>query len=57
MRIIPKIPEFLERFGPRGVLHCFASDRDDPTVEPRWGRVGKQRINRAAYRKANGDDG
>lgn len=40
----PKYPEFLERFGPRGVLHCFASDRDDPTVEPRWGRVGKQRI-------------
>jgi arylsulfatase len=40
----PKYPEFLERFGPRGVLHCFASDTDDPTVEPRWGRVGKQRI-------------
>jgi arylsulfatase A-like enzyme len=38
----PKDPAFLARFGPRGVLHCLASDKDDPTVEPRWGRVGKQ---------------
>jgi arylsulfatase len=37
-------PEFRERFGPRGVLRCFATDEDDPTEEPRWGRVGKQRI-------------
>src|SRR5215218_648445 len=35
-------PNFLDRFGPRGVLHCFAADEDDPTEEPRWGRVGKQ---------------
>jgi arylsulfatase len=40
----PKDPKFLERFGPRGVLHCFATDKDDPTVDPRWGRVGKQTI-------------
>jgi arylsulfatase A-like enzyme len=38
----PKDPGFLEKFGPRGVLHCVATDKDDPTVEPRWGRVGKQ---------------
>jgi arylsulfatase len=37
-------PRFRERFGPRGVLHCHATDEDDPTEEPRWGRVGKQRI-------------
>ncbi|NUP12605.1 MAG: arylsulfatase [Polyangiaceae bacterium] len=37
-------PEFKKRFGPRGVLHSWATDKDDPTVEPRWGRVGKQRI-------------
>jgi arylsulfatase A-like enzyme len=37
-------PHFRENFGPRGVLHCFASDKDDPTEHPRWGRVGKQRI-------------
>ncbi len=40
----PKDPTFKEQFGPRGVLHCWATDRDDPTEEPRWGRVGRQRI-------------
>jgi arylsulfatase A-like enzyme len=40
----PKQPWFLERFGPRGVLHCFATDKDDPTVDPRFGKVGKQTI-------------
>lgn len=37
-------PEFKKRFGPRGVVHCWATDKDDPTEQPRWGRVGKQRI-------------
>ena len=40
----PKDPKFFERFGPRGVLHCLATDKDDPTTDPRWGRVGKQTI-------------
>jgi arylsulfatase A-like enzyme len=40
----PKDPKFLEQFGPRGVLHCLATDKDDATVEPRWGRVGKQTV-------------
>jgi len=40
----PKSPEFLARFGPRGMLRCIASDRDDPTIDPRFGRVGKQII-------------
>jgi arylsulfatase len=40
----PKDPAFKERFGPRGVLHCAATDKDDPTVHPRWGRVSKQSI-------------
>ena len=40
----PKDPAFRAKFGPRGVLDCVASDVDDPTVEPRWGRVGKQKI-------------
>ncbi len=40
----PKDPAFKERFGPRGVLHCVATDKDDSTVHPRWGRVGKQSI-------------
>ncbi len=37
-------PEFKARFGPRGVLHCWATDTDDPTEQERWGRVGKQKI-------------
>jgi arylsulfatase len=40
----PKKPQFHQRFGPRGVLHCFATDKDDPTVDPRFGKVGKQTI-------------
>jgi arylsulfatase len=30
--------------GPRNMLHCWATVTDDPTVEPRWGKVGKQKI-------------
>jgi arylsulfatase A-like enzyme len=37
-------PHFRERFGPRGVIHSWATDNDDPTEDPRFGRVGKQRI-------------
>ena len=37
-------PNFKKRFGPRGVIHSWATDREDPTDEPRWGRVGRQRI-------------
>jgi len=40
----PKDPAFKKQFGPRGVLHSWATDKDDTTVEPRWGKVGKQRI-------------
>jgi hypothetical protein len=36
----PKDPKFREKFGPRGVMRSWATDNDDPTVEPRWGRVG-----------------
>jgi arylsulfatase A-like enzyme len=43
-RFYPSDPLFRQRFGPRGVLRCKASDRDDPTEHPRWGRVGKQAI-------------
>ena len=41
---IPKDPRFREKFGPRGVIHSWATDKDDPTDEPRWGKVGKQKI-------------
>ncbi len=40
----PKDPEFFEMFGPRDVLETTATDIDDPTVHPRWGKVGKQKI-------------
>ena len=40
----PKDPAFARRFGPRGVLKTKATDRDDPTIDPRFGRVGKQTI-------------
>jgi arylsulfatase A-like enzyme len=40
----PQDPKFKEMFGPRGVLRCKATDKDDPTDHPRWGRVGKQTI-------------
>jgi len=40
----PKNPAFKEKFGPRGVLHCYATDKDDATDMPRFGVVGKQTI-------------
>jgi arylsulfatase A-like enzyme len=36
--------ELKDRVGPRNLVHCYATATDDPTVEPRWGKVGKQRI-------------
>jgi arylsulfatase len=39
-----KNPEYLKKFGPRGVLHAWATDKDDATVDPKFGKVGKQRI-------------
>src|SRR5262245_272678 len=39
-----EIPGFKARFGPRGVIRSFATDKDDKTEMPRWGRVGKQKI-------------
>jgi arylsulfatase len=40
----PKDPKFHQMFGPRGVLDCKATDKDDPTEDPRFGKVGKQTI-------------
>jgi arylsulfatase A-like enzyme len=39
----PKDPQFKAKFGPRGVMHCFATNKDDPTVDPRFGKMGKQK--------------
>jgi arylsulfatase len=37
-------PNFRKNLGPRGVIHSWATDKDDATVEPRWGKVGKQKV-------------
>ena len=37
-------PELKATVGPRNMVHSWATDRDDPTVQPRWGKIGKQRI-------------
>jgi arylsulfatase A-like enzyme len=36
--------DFLKKKGPRGIIDSVASDKDDPTVDPRFGKVGKQII-------------
>src|SRR4029079_403134 len=33
-----------DKVGPRSMLHCTATDVDDPHEDPRWGKVGKQII-------------
>jgi arylsulfatase A-like enzyme len=35
---------YYNKFGPRSLVHCWATDTDDSTVEPRWGKVGKQKV-------------
>jgi arylsulfatase A-like enzyme len=30
--------------GPRNMVHTWATDTDDATVQPRWGKIGKQKI-------------
>jgi arylsulfatase len=37
-------PELKDRVGPRNILHTWATDKDDATVDKRWGKVGKQKI-------------
>jgi arylsulfatase len=36
--------DWIDKYGPRNLVHCWATDTDDPTEQPRWGRIGKQRI-------------
>ena len=37
-------PSAKDTVGPRNLVHSWATDVDDPTVDPRWGPVGKQKI-------------
>ena len=36
--------DWIDKTGPRNLVHTWATDVDDPTVQPRWGKVGKQKI-------------
>jgi arylsulfatase len=36
--------DWIDKTGPRDIVHCTATDVDDPTVQPRWGAVGKQKL-------------
>ena len=36
--------DWIDKYGPRDLVHTWATDTDDPTVQPRWGKVGKQKI-------------
>src|SRR5262250_1706485 len=41
----PNYPQALkDKVGPRNMVTCQATDKDDPTDQPRWGKIGKQTI-------------
>jgi arylsulfatase len=40
----PDDKDFYDKYGPRSLVHCWAQDTDDSTNMPRWGKVGKQKI-------------
>jgi arylsulfatase A-like enzyme len=41
----PNYPQnLLNVVGPRNMVHSWATDKDDPTDMPRWGKVGMQKI-------------
>jgi len=37
-------PALKETVGPRHMVHSWATNADDPTEQPRWGKIGKQKI-------------
>ncbi|KRQ98522.1 arylsulfatase [Bradyrhizobium jicamae] len=40
----PVNQDYYNKNGPRSLIRSFATETDDPTEMPRWGKVGKQRI-------------
>jgi len=36
--------DWIDKTGPRNLTHCWATGTDDPTGQPRWGKVGRQKI-------------
>ena len=56
----PNYPQdLLNNVGPRNMVHSWATDTDDPTEMPRWGKIGKQKIEDAGtlYPEADGNGG
>ena len=54
----PNYPQnLLNVVGPRNMVHSWATNVDDPTVMPRWGKIGKQKIEDAGtlYPEAHGN--
>jgi arylsulfatase A-like enzyme len=40
----PNDQAYRDKYGPRNLVHTWATSTDDPTDQPRWGKVGKQKI-------------
>ncbi|HXJ34103.1 MAG TPA: arylsulfatase [Candidatus Eisenbacteria bacterium] len=40
----PVDEKYYNTYGPRSLIHSYATDKDDPTDMPRWGKVGKQKV-------------
>jgi len=40
----PVDEKYYNTYGPRSLIHSWATDTDDATEMPRWGKVGKQKV-------------
>ncbi len=40
----PNDQSYRDKVGPRNLVHSYATQNDDTTIQPRWGKIGKQRI-------------
>lgn len=36
--------DWIDVTGPRNLVHAWATEADDPTEQPRWGKIGRQKI-------------
>lgn len=37
-------PALKDKVGPRNMIHCWATNTDDATVQARWGKIGMQKL-------------
>ena len=44
------------RWGLCNMIHTWATDKDDPTEQPRWGKIGKQKIEDAGQTMSGQDE-